>query len=90
MIAADIANQYTVSLQRYLNKNALSMAKRNRIFIENQLKKVKWELGEAEEAVKGFQTNKKIVAMDAQATASFSALANFKAQIRAKEVNWGS
>jgi len=70
MIAADIANQYTVSLQRYLNKNALSMAKRNRIFIENQLKKVKWELVEAEEAVKGFQINKKIVARGAQTQAS--------------------
>jgi len=88
-IAADIANQYTVSLQRYLNKNALSMAKRNRIFIENQLKKVKWELGEAEEAMKKFQTNKKIVAMDAQAEASVSALVNLEVLIRAKEVELG-
>jgi len=32
-LAADIANQYTVALQRFLSENALSMAKRNRIFI---------------------------------------------------------
>jgi len=34
-IAADIANQYTIELQRYLSENILSMAKRNRIFLEN-------------------------------------------------------
>ncbi len=65
------------------------MAKRNRIFVENQLHKVKKELREAEEALKGFQVNKKIVAMDAQTEASIRALANLKAQITAKEVQLG-
>jgi len=88
-IAADIANQFTVALKRFLNENALSMAKRNRIFIENQLKKVKEELQDAEEAMKNFQTNKKIVSMDAQTEASITALANLKAQITAKEVQLG-
>lgn len=88
-IAADIANQFTVALKRFLNENALSMAKRNRIFIENQLKKVKEELQDAEEAMKNFQTNKKIVSMDAQTEASITALANLKAQITEKEVQLG-
>lgn len=88
-IAADIANQYTIELQRFLSENALSMAKRNRIFVENQLYKVKKELREAEEALKGFQVNKKIVAMDAQTEASIMALANLKGQITAKEVQLG-
>ncbi len=88
-LGAEIANQYTVALQKFLKENALSMAKRNRIFIENQLKKVKEELREAEEAMKGFQTNKKIVAMDAQTEASIKALAELKAQITAKEVELG-
>jgi uncharacterized protein involved in exopolysaccharide biosynthesis len=39
-IAADIANQYTISLQKFINENALSMVKRNRIFIEGQLNKI--------------------------------------------------
>ena len=88
-IAADIANQYPIELQRFLSENALSMAKRNRIFVENQLYKVKKELREAEEALKGFQVNKKIVAMDAQTEASIMALANLKGQITAKEVQLG-
>lgn len=88
-IAADIANQYTIALQRYLTENALSMAKRSRVFVEHQLKKVKKELSESEEAVKAFQIDKKIVAIGAQTEASFRALADLKAQIRAKEVQLG-
>jgi len=88
-LAADIANEYTVALQKFLSENALSMAKRNRIFIESQLQDVKTELQEAEEALKKFQTNKKIVAMDAQTEAAIKALAELKAQVTAKEVELG-
>ncbi|MBW2003606.1 MAG: hypothetical protein JRI72_03185 [Deltaproteobacteria bacterium] len=88
-IAADIANQFTIALKRFLSENALSMAKRNRIFIENQLKKVKEELQDAEEAMKNFQTDKKIVSMDAQTEAAIMALAELKAQITTKEVQLG-
>jgi tyrosine-protein kinase Etk/Wzc len=88
-LAADIANQYTAVLQKFLSENALSMAKRNRMFIEGQLENVKEEMQEAEEALKGFQTNKKIVAMDAQTEASIKALAELKAQVAAKEVQLG-
>jgi len=88
-IAADIANQYTAALQKFLNENTLSMAKRNRIFLEEQLKKVKEELRQAEEAMKSFQADKKIVAVDAQAEASIKALAELKAQITAREVQLG-
>jgi tyrosine-protein kinase Etk/Wzc len=88
-LAAKIANQYTAVLQKFLSENALSMAKRNRMFIEGQLENVKEEMQEAEEALKGFQTNKKIVAMDAQTEASIKALAELKAQVAAKEVQLG-
>ena len=88
-IAADIANHYTTVLQKFINENTLSMAKRNRIFIEDQLKKVKVELKEAEEAMKSFQTDKKIVAIDAQTEAAIRVLADLKAQITAREVQMG-
>ncbi len=88
-IAADIANQHTIALQRFLNENALSGEKRNRIFIENQLKKAKEELREAEEAMKRFQTSKKIIAMDVQTEAAIKALADLRAQITAREVQLG-
>ena len=88
-IAADIANHYTTVLQKFINENTLSMAKKNRIFIEDQLQKVKGELKEAEEAMKNFQTNKRIVAMDAQTEAAIKTLAELKAQITAREVQLG-
>ena len=88
-IAADIANHYTTVLQKFINENTLSMAKRNRIFIEDQLEKVKRELKEAEEAMKSFQTDKKIVAIDAQTEAAIRVLADLKAQITAREVQMG-
>ena len=88
-IAADIANHYTTVLQKFINENTLSMAKRNRIFIEDQLEKVKRELKEAEEAMKSFQTDKKIVAIDAQTEAAIRVLADLNAQITAREVQMG-
>ncbi|MDY6855920.1 MAG: Wzz/FepE/Etk N-terminal domain-containing protein [Thermodesulfobacteriota bacterium] len=88
-MAADVANQYTASLQKFINENALSMAKRNRIFIEGQLDKVKVELKEAEEAMKSFQTDKKIIAIDAQTESAIKAIAELNAQITAREVQLG-
>ena len=88
-MAADIANQYTASLQKFINENALSMAKRNRIFIEGQLNKVRVELKEAEEAMKSFQTDKKIIAIDAQTESAIKAIAELNAQITAREVQLG-
>ena len=85
-IAADIANQYTIELQRYLSENILSMAKRNRIFLENQLHRVKKQLQEAEEAIKAFQIYEKVVVLGAPIRASFDALADLKPHIRAKVV----
>ena len=89
MVAADIANQYTAALQIFLSENALSVEKRNKIFIENQLEKAKEELREAEEAMKCFQTNKKIIAMDAQTEAAIKALVDLRAQMTAREIQLG-
>ncbi|MFH2013260.1 MAG: Wzz/FepE/Etk N-terminal domain-containing protein [Pseudomonadota bacterium] len=88
-IAADIANHYTTVLQKFINENTLSMAKKNRIFLEAQLKKVKEELRQAEENMKSFQTKTKIVAADAQAEAVIHELAELKAQITVREVRLG-
>lgn len=88
-IAALIANQYTTALGKFLNENAVSMAKRNRMFIKGQLEKVKEELINAEEAMKSFQTDKRIIAMDAQAEAAIKAVTDLKGQIMAREVQLG-
>jgi len=89
-IAADIANEYVNSLQTFLNTSAISMAKRNRIFLERQLQLTAHDLKGTEENLKNFQTRKKIAALDSQAEAAIKALAELKAQVIAREVQLGS
>ena len=88
-MASRIANQYTTALEQFLNENALSMSKRNRFFIEGNLEEVKGKLKRAEEAMTTFQTDKRIVAIDAQTEAAVQVVADLKAQIMAKEVQLG-
>jgi len=89
-LAADIANEYAAALHNFLNVNAISLAKRNRIFLEKQLKVTKVDLKKTEEELKSFQTKKKIAAMDAQAEGAIKTLADLKAQIIAREVQLGA
>lgn len=89
-LAADIANEYTAALHKFLNVNAISLAKRNRIFLEKQLITTKVDLQRAEEELKSYQTKKKIVAMNTQAEGAVKALAELKAQIIAREVQLGA
>jgi tyrosine-protein kinase Etk/Wzc len=89
-LAAAIANEYTVALQDFLNVNAISLAKRNRIFLEKQLLLTKTDLQKAEEDLKTYQTKKRVVAMDAQSEAAIKALADLKAQVIAREVQLGA
>ena len=85
-LAAAIANEYTEALYQFLSVNAISLAKRNRIFLEKQLVTTKADLQRSEEELKRYQTYKKIMALDAQAEGAVKAMVELKAQIIAREV----
>jgi len=89
-LAANIANGYMDALQRFLSTSAISLAKRNRIFLEKQIGVTKKDLRETEESLKDFQTSKKIAVLDAQAEAAIKAQAELKAQIITREVQLGA
>ncbi len=89
-LAAQIANEYPAAFHRFLKVNAVSLAKRNRIFLEKQLVATKVDLEAAEEQLKSYQTKKKVVALDAQAEGSVKALADLKAQIIIREIQLGA
>ncbi len=89
-LAADIANEYLNALQQFLKTSAISLAKRNRIFLEKQVEVTKKDLKETEESLKDFQTSKKIAVLDAQAEAAIKAQAELKAQIITREVQLGA
>lgn len=88
-LAARIANQYPIELQTFLSENALSLAKRTRIFLGERYHQAKEQLTGSEEALRDFQTEHKLVAMDEQTEAAIKAIAELKAQIMAKEVELG-
>lgn len=86
VLATAIANHYVKILQTILNENAFTLAKKQRLFLEEQLKKTKVELTEAEEALQRFEREFKVVALDAQTSASVEALTMLESQIISKEV----
>ena len=88
-LAAAIANAYVETLQRSLNENAFTLAKKNRVFVEGQLDKTRQDLSAAEEALRQFELVYGIVALDVQAQAAVTALATLEGQIMAKEVQLG-
>ena len=85
-VAATVANQFTIELEKYTKQNTLSNAKKNRIFIEDQLKLTKNELELHEIELQRFQKKNKIVSIDAQAQASVQAYADIKAKIITSQV----
>jgi capsular exopolysaccharide synthesis family protein len=89
VLAAAIANRHIDALQRALNDNAFSIAKKNRIFIAAQLENTRKDLATSEEALRQFEQTYKIIAMEAQTTAAVKAIADVEAQIRQKEVQIG-
>lgn len=84
--AARIVNAYAANLELYLKENALSSAKRNRIFIEGQLQKVRGEMEFYETNLKNFQQANKVVAIDAQTEASVRTYADLKSKVISAEV----
>lgn len=84
--AAQIVNAYAANLDHYLKENALSSAKRNRIFIDGQLQKVRGEMEFYETNLRNFQQENKVVALDAQTEASVRTYADLKSKIISAEV----
>lgn len=84
--AAKVANAFVAELDLYLKDNALSTAKRNRIFVESQLKKTQGEMADHEIALRNFQQKNKVVALDVQAEAAVKTYAELKAKQIASEV----
>jgi uncharacterized protein involved in exopolysaccharide biosynthesis len=88
-LAARIANMYPIELERFLSENALSIEKRTRVFLGERYRQTKEQLARVEEALKEFQTEHKLVALDEQTEAAVGAIAELRAQMMAKEVELG-
>lgn len=85
-LSAKVANAYVAKLDTYLKANALSAAKKNRLFIEQQLGDVKRDMAEREDALKDFQQQNRLVSLDAQTDASVQAYSDLKAKLISGEI----
>ena len=84
--AADIANAWVDEL-RVLNQNlALTEAAQRRVFFEQKLAAEREDLSKAELALKLLQEKTGLIQPDAQARSLIGAVADFRAQVAAKQV----
>jgi len=87
ILAQKIAQQYLIELDTFLNENNMTVAKKNRLFLEDQLSDNKTKLTSAENALKYFQERNNIISPDKQAELSVTATADIQAQIAIEEMN---
>jgi uncharacterized protein involved in exopolysaccharide biosynthesis len=87
--AAAIVNAYVEELKKLNVQINLGSAGRQRVFLEERIKKVREDLASAEEALKEFQTTNKAIWLDAQATAIIEAIARLKGELASNEVELG-
>jgi tyrosine-protein kinase Etk/Wzc len=84
--SAQMANAFVEELGKTTIRLNLSKAGSERLFLEKRLDLVKKDLKDAEESLKSFAQQNKIVQVDAQAKASIEGIARLKAELVLKEV----
>jgi tyrosine-protein kinase Etk/Wzc len=87
--AADIANAYVEELDKLARQLGMSSAGRMRIFLEKQIGETKRELSTAEDNLRNFQTEHKMVAVDEQTKAMVEGPAELEGQLIAAETELG-
>jgi len=89
-LAAALANAYVEELTKLSQSLALTEASRRRLFFAKQLQEARQGLSKAEAALKQTQERTGLIQLDGQAQVIIGAIANFRAQIGAKEVQIAS
>lgn len=84
--AADIANTWVDELRSLDQNLALTEAAQRRVFFEQKLAAERDDLSKAELAMKALEEKTGLIQPDAQARALITAVADFRAQVAAKQV----
>lgn len=87
--AADMANAYVEQLKELNVSLNFANAGRERLFLEDRLKKVKTDLQQAEDNLQKFQEANKTVRIDEQVAAIIGNIAELKGKLASKEVELG-
>lgn len=88
-IAANIANAYVSGLQEFINGNALTISKRNRIFLGKQLEENKRNLLEAGKELSAFYRGNKISSIESYIDVPIVKTGKSKARSLHSELDFG-
>jgi uncharacterized protein involved in exopolysaccharide biosynthesis len=86
-LAAKIVNEYINQLDKFNKKSMLTIAKKQRIFIEKRIKETEAKLKSSEEKLKDFQQKNKFVSLDKESEAIITYLSDLKAKKAEVEVS---
>lgn len=86
-LSADIANTFIEALEKIIGSLNISSAKRERIFIEEQLKRVERDLKIAEEKLKNFQEKHLLIDVSSEAKVLIDNLADLYSQRESCEMS---
>jgi uncharacterized protein involved in exopolysaccharide biosynthesis len=85
-LSAIIANEYIKELSKILNERAYTVAKKNRIFLEERVKQTELKLSQVEQDFKDFQQRYNVVAIDKQMEEGLKIYAELVAKLSEKEM----
>jgi uncharacterized protein involved in exopolysaccharide biosynthesis len=85
-LSAIIANEYIKELSKILNEKAYTVAKKNRIFLEERVKQTELKLSQVEQDFKDFQQRYNVVAIDKQMEEGLKIYAELVAKLSEKEM----
>lgn len=88
-VAAKIANTFVEELDKFNRETAMTMGKRQRVFLEERLKEVEKSLTDAENSLKEFKEKHRTVSLTEELTQAIEAAAHLKAEIVNKEIQLG-
>lgn len=86
-LSADIANTYVKNLEKFIRDDRVSTTKNQRIFIEEQLTKIKPELILAEDRLKNFKEKNKTITLSENVKREIEGIAKLSAQVFLEENN---
>ncbi len=89
MLAATIANTFIDELDKFNRETAMTVGKRQRIFLEERLRTVENSLADAENALREFQEKYRTVSLTDELIQAIEAAAQLKAEIITKEIRLG-
>jgi uncharacterized protein involved in exopolysaccharide biosynthesis len=85
-LSAAIANEYIEELSKIVNERAYTVAKKNRIFLEERVKQTELKLSQVEQYFKDFQQKYNVVAIDKQMEEGLKIYAELVAKLSEKEM----